>query len=145
MYNISCKKGGIILSDQYTNCEKIICQLLEVQAQVSITPLVKHGTPTVYCSNSNIKPICNCCDCKCYDCNYDNCEYCNENCCENDCCYCYNQDSNCNTNWESCNSKHQCNFILTQVVCVEIPISIDADIDIDEGISCCSKPYPKTK
>ncbi|MGI6733614.1 MAG: hypothetical protein ACOX4J_05505 [Anaerovoracaceae bacterium] len=32
------------------------------------------------------------------------------------------------------------NYTLTQIICIEIPISIDADVDIKEGILCCGEP-----
>lgn len=126
------------MSNQYTNCdkEKIIRQLLKVQAQITVTPQVKHGIPKVYCIKSNIKPNSNCYNHDCYDCDCD--------CCDCDCCDCCGCDSDYNATWESGGSKHRCNFTLTQVICVEIPISIDTDVDIDEGIICCSKPEFKS-
>lgn len=32
------------------------------------------------------------------------------------------------------------NYTLTQIICIEIPISFDADVDIKEGILCCGEP-----
>lgn len=92
--------------DQFNSCDKenIVHQLLKVQAQVSVTPIVKHGKHKVYCLDSCIKPNSDCC---------------------ND------------------GPDHNCNFTLTQIICVEIPICFDADVDIKKGILCCGKPYVK--
>jgi len=104
--------------DQDDKCDKdnIIRQLLKVQAQITVTPLVTHGNPNVYCLDSCIKPNTN---------HYDN-KY------------------DCDTTWES-GCRPKCNFTLTQVVCVEIPISIDVDVDIKKGIVCCGRPEIKDK
>lgn len=100
------------MHDQNNKCENIVRQLLKVQAQVKVTPFVKHGEPNVYCIDSQIKP-----KRKCHD-------------------YEYEGDSH----WESDCLRNKCNFTLTQLICVEIPICVDADIDIKEGIVCCGKP-----
>jgi len=123
------------VSDQHAECdkEKIIRQLLKVQAQVTVTPLVKHGMPKVYCINSSLKRNFDCCVREC--CDYDCCHC---DCC--DCCDCCDWDPVYDTAWESGRTKHKCNFTLTQLICVEIPISIDADVDVDEGIVCCGRP-----
>ncbi|HBR32314.1 MAG: hypothetical protein PHD46_02800 [Eubacteriales bacterium] len=34
----------------------------------------------------------------------------------------------------------KCVFTITQLFCVEVPVSLDFDIDINEGIACCGKP-----
>ncbi|MEA4987348.1 MAG: hypothetical protein VB095_04765 [Anaerovorax sp.] len=124
------------MSDQYTNCEKMIRQLLEVQAQITVKPLVEYGKPNVYCVDSSITPNPDCCNCDCNS-SVDNCYDCDCNYCD---CDCYDWGSNYNAVWESERSRHQCNYTLTQVICVEIPIYIEADVEIDEGIVCCDSP-----
>lgn len=107
------------MPDQDNKCDKenIVRQLLKVQAQITVTPLVTHGEPNVYCIDSCIKHNSNC-----HDHRYD-----------------------CDTFWESGCSRHKCNFTLTQLICVEIPISFDADVDIKEGIVCCGRPEIENK
>lgn len=102
------------MSDQATNCGKvaIVHQLLKVGAQVTVKPIVKHGRPRAYCIDSHIKP---------------------------------------GSDWEekkivfhggkdSERSDGKCTFTVTQVVCVEIPIAIGVDVDVDEGILRCGTP-----
>lgn len=50
------------MSDQHTKCDKenLVHQLLKVQAEVTITPLVTHGPPKVCCIDSEIKPDFDC-------------------------------------------------------------------------------------
>lgn len=124
------------MPDQYNRCDKenIVSQLLKVQAQITVTPLVKHGNPNVYCMNSCIKPNSDYCDHECDDCN--DCDY--------DCCDCCDCGSDYDTDWKPRRTKDKCNFTLTQVICIEIPISIDADVDIQEGIVCCGRPDVKS-
>lgn len=107
--------------DQLNSCgkENIIHQLVKVQAQVKIKPLVKHGIPRVYCVDSCIRP------------HFDRC---NGESIDFDCCNC---DHNCDF---TCGSDNSCNFTLTQLICVEIPISFNADVDIKKGIVCCGDP-----
>ncbi len=100
------------MSNQYNTCgkENILSQLLKVQAQIKVTPLVKHGRPKVYCISSGIKPNSQDCDYKC---------------------------DSCDDDYESAGT---CKFTLTQLIKVEIPISFDADVDIKKGVLCCGKP-----
>lgn len=87
--------------------EAIVHQLVKVQAQVVITPLVKHGTPKVYCVAAD-----------------------------------FNQDCNCDIyRGDCCNIRRngECGFTLTQILCIEIPISFDVDVDVNGRISCCGK------
>ncbi|NLJ57942.1 MAG: hypothetical protein GX339_03750 [Tissierellia bacterium] len=102
------------MDNQYNKCEKenLIRQLVEVQAQVSVIPHVRHGTPEVSCLDCCIKPNLNCCEKDYYDCG----------CCD----------------WEY--RRHKFNYTLTQLICLEIPIWIDADVEIKEGISGYGKP-----
>lgn len=137
------------MDNQDNKCgkENIIRQLVKVQAQVSIMPDVKHGPPKVYCLDSCIKPNPDFCDEECFDrrCwDQECCDYrfyyqnqYNRNCCDSnysDCC-CNNSD------YDSVYMlDHECNYTLTQILCIEIPISIDANVDIKEGIACCGRP-----
>lgn len=136
------------MDNQYEKCEKenIIRQLVKVQAQISVIPDIRHGTPKVSCLDSYIKTNADCCDKDCYDCRC-HCHECR------DCDYCWHNRFHCdyesqygdyyyeNCEYDSvCRSKQHCNYTLTQIICIEIPISIDADVDIKEGITCCGKP-----
>lgn len=61
--------------DQFDSCDKqnIVHQLVKVQAQVKVTPVVKHGIPKVYCVDASMKPGCNRdfdCSCCGSDCNF---------------------------------------------------------------------------
>lgn len=108
--------------DQFNSCdkEKIVHQLIKVQAQVKVTPLIKHGIPKVHCIASCIKPHSG----------HTNCEY--------DCGGCnYDYDYDCDS---SDASDHNCYFTLTQIICVEVPISFGVDVDVKKGILCCGKP-----
>lgn len=104
--------------DQFDYCDKenIIHQLIKVQAQVKVTPLVKHGVPKIHCIKSCIKLHSDCPD---------------------DECDCPDYDWDCDCTEES---DHDCNFTLTQIICVEVPISFDVDVDVKKGILCCGKP-----
>lgn len=103
------------MSDQNTDCgkEAIIHQLLKVQAQVTVTPIIKDGRPRVYCIDSDIRPAC--------DDDEDRRAY-------------YQRRR------ESEDSDGKCTFTVTQVLCVEIPISVDVDVDVDQGIVRCGRP-----
>ena len=123
--------------DQTNSCEKenILRQLLKVQAQIKVSPIVRHGKPKVYCIDSCLKPCSYRCDRERDLCNFDCCDldhYC-------DCCD-FDPDCDCCSGSDCCGSDDQCNYTLTQIICVEIPISFDADVDIKEGILCCGKP-----
>lgn len=98
--------------DKSMDCdkEKTIHQLLEVQAQITITPLIRHGKPKVTCFDSDIKQDC-----------------------EQDCSW----DELCSFRRRRCDKN---TFTLRQLICVEIPFSIDVDVDVDQGISCCCRP-----
>lgn len=91
------------MSKQKINCCKdtIIHQLLNVQAQVTVTPDIDAGKPKVFCVDSKIKP---------------NCHY------------------------DKKKKSDKCTFTISQALCVEIPFSIDIDVDVDEGIICCGNP-----
>jgi len=118
---------------KYKKCNKenIISQFVKVQAQVTVTPLVAYGKPKVCCINSSITPNpCECCDYNSYE---NDC-----NCNSMDCNF-YDWNTNYDETCESGKSETKCNFTLTQVICIEIPISIDADVNVKEGIACCGK------
>lgn len=121
---------------KYKKCNKenIISQLVKVQAQVTVTPLVAYGKPKVCCIHSSLTPNsgypCECCDHNSY-------EY-NSNCNSMDCNF-VEWDAEYNETCELGSSGSKCNFTLTQVICIEIPISIDADVNVKEGIACCDK------
>ncbi len=103
------------MSDKNTNCckETIVHQLLKVQAQVTITPIIKSGRPSVRCINTEIRPGSNCAE-------------------RRKVCYQRRRESDC--------SPGKCTFTVDQILCVEIPISIDLDVDVDSGIVCCGRP-----
>ncbi|MDD3169169.1 MAG: hypothetical protein PHC91_06880 [Eubacteriales bacterium] len=123
--------------EHFNSCDEelILRQLIKVQAQVEVTPLVRHGSPKIYCLNSSVKP----------NSYYNDCEN-DEYECESewecdawDCGHCtWNHDCG-----SACGSDNHCNFTLTQMICIEIPISFDADVDIKKGILCCDTPYSK--
>jgi hypothetical protein len=124
------------VSDKYNSCDKetILSQLLKVQAQVKVIPLVKHGKPIVRCIKTGIKPHSSCCDygfdvCDDYDEYGLDCDY------ESDCYCCRNPGCG-----FACEPEDTCDFTLTQLICVEIPISFDADVNIKKGVLCCGKP-----
>ena len=131
--------------DQINSCnkEKFLNQLLKVQAQIKVTPVVKHGKPRVYFIDSNIKQRPDCsinersiCDCVFCDSDYDH-NYDSNDDYDHD--YNYNHDYNhdCGHTYES---DHDCNFTLTQIIGIEIPISFDAAVSIKKGIQCCDIP-----
>ena len=91
--------------------ETLIHQMVKVQAQVTVTPLVKHGKPKVYCIETYFKSPDNC------------------NVYKGDC-----RRTRCKS--ENCDGT----FNVTQVFCIEIPISFDVDVDVDKGILCCDDP-----
>lgn len=45
------------MSEHYDN-NKIVQQLLEVEAQVTVTPHINHGKPKIFCVKSDILPCC---------------------------------------------------------------------------------------
>ncbi|MFV0516588.1 MAG: hypothetical protein ACK5MV_04265 [Aminipila sp.] len=113
------------------NCDKnsVIQQQLQVQAEISISPVVEHGTPKLFCMDSKIIP----------NCNYRN-KYCNNyNCPYYGNCYDLCYFNNCHPN-----SSEEYNYTLCQTICVEIPIFLDAEVNIDKGISCCCEPKIKS-
>ena len=103
------------MSIEHTNCPKetIVSQLMKVQTQVTINPIVTHGRPKVYCLDSDISHGCN-------------------------------REENPKSYYpakEECSKpNNKCSFILTQLLCVEIPIELDVDVDVDKGIVCCGRP-----
>jgi hypothetical protein len=103
------------MPDQFDSCdkEKMIHQLVKVQAQVKVAPHVRHGIPKVHCIDTRIKP------------RFDSCNG-EENDCDPACC-----------------THNNCDFTLTQLICVEIPISFGVDVDIKKGILCCGVPHIK--
>jgi len=104
------------MSDKYNECDKdsIIHQFLKLQAQVTSTPHVKHGKPKISCFYSNLKP-----DCKCPECA---------------------EDTEAETQGFTNKCGNNCAFTLTQLICVQIPIAFDVDVDINEEVVCCGKP-----
>lgn len=46
---------------EYFNCEKnaLVHQFLEVDARITVTPLIDHGKPTISCIKSDIRASCN--------------------------------------------------------------------------------------
>lgn len=106
-YNAVRKVSTLVGPGMNDDNEAIVHQLVKVQAQVVITPLVKHGTPTVYCIAADLNQDCNCDRYR------------------GDCC-------NIRRNGE-------CSFTLTQVLCIEIPIAFDVDVDVNGKIACCGK------
>jgi len=127
--------------ERMNSCDKenMISQLVKVQAQVKVTPLVKHGRPKVYCIDSCVRQQTDCygpahCD-DVYDDSYDFCCGCDwddfPSCCEPTKAYGFRSD---------CGRDEDYDFTLTQVICIEIPISFDAEVDIKKGIACCSPP-----
>lgn len=108
------------MPDKHTDCDNkaLIHQLVKVQAQVTVTPLVKHGKPKVYCIDI---PCCNCeCNCNC------------------DCDRCYEDYFQI---WRPIGRPHNnCTFNFTQALLIEIPIAFEVDTDINQGIQCCGKP-----
>lgn len=106
-YNAVRKVSTLFSPGMNDDNEAVVHQLVKVQAQVVITPLVKHGTPTVYCIAADLNQDC-ICD-----------RY------RGDCC-------NIRRNGE-------CSFTLTQVLCIEIPIAFDVDVDVNGKIACCGK------
>ena len=101
------------------NKETIIHQFLKMQAQVKSTPCIKHGKPKVYCLYSKLKP--------------------NSKCCEST-----ELETDAEIEAESGAIANKCgdncSYILTQLFCVQIPITFDLDVDIDQGIVCCGEP-----
>lgn len=136
------------MSDQYNKCNKenIIRQCVKVEAQITVTPLVEHGDPKVYCINSSIHPTSDCCNRKRCACNSYDYDFCDCNSYDYDFCDCNscNWDTDYDEACESERARHKCNFTLTQVICIEIPISIDAKVNIKEGIACCDRPDVKS-
>lgn len=127
------------MPDECNNCEneKIISQLLKVQAEIIVTPLVDHGRPKVFCIDSCIKQNSDCC-----------CErernFCFDKCCDCDCDD-RDRDFDCDKTWRTGKSRNKYNYTVTQIICVEIPVSIDVDVDVDDdGIVCCKPDIKST-
>lgn len=114
--------------EKHISCPKetVVNQLIRTQARVTIRPIVKHGRPRIHCLGSDVKPS-------------------------------YDWDKNPKLrftpdDWEidseslhlspaECDRpENKCSFILTQLLCVEIPIEFDADVDVNGGIVHCSEP-----
>ncbi|MGI6751653.1 MAG: hypothetical protein ACOX4U_03430 [Anaerovoracaceae bacterium] len=97
-----------------TNCEKqtIINQLFKVQANVTITPEIKGGIPKIVCHGSEVKPS--------RDCDENNLS---------------------NYRWgKKIDIDNKCTFTLTQIICAEIPLSIDVNVDVNSGVVDCHMP-----
>ncbi len=92
---------------EHSNCEALVHQLLEVEAHVTITPLIKHGKPIISCVESDIQPCC---------------------------------DSEKEKEEKSETAARKCTFTVTQLICVEIPIAFDVEVDVDQGIATCCTP-----
>ncbi|MGI6678811.1 MAG: hypothetical protein ACOX2Q_07065 [Dehalobacterium sp.] len=104
------------MSGHYPRCDKetIVHQLVEVEARVTVLPLVRPGKPKVFCIDSYIREDCATDEEKRKD-------------------YYESYDSR-----KRCGKEKQfCTFTVTQVICVEIPITIGADVDVDSGIARC--------
>jgi hypothetical protein len=97
---------------EHHKCDTIVHQFLEVEADITVKPIIKHGRPMVSCIESDFKPSCK------YERGRTN--------------YPGNREQ------ENCGGK--CTFTVTQVICVEIPISFEVDVDVDEGIVHCGRP-----
>lgn len=140
-----CHKG----CPDHTACEAVVHQLLEVEAQITVTPLIKHGEPKVFCLETEIKPGCLKGDCpdqhpvpveslchlaKTY---FDGHEKENESAQES-------SREKRKTGWqmkkESEKPRGKCTFTVAQTICVEIPIAFDVDVDVDKGVVCCHEP-----
>lgn len=97
-----------------TNCGKqtIINQLFKVQANVTITPVIKGGISKIVCHASEVKPS--------WDCDENNLS-------------CYR--------WgKKIDIDNKCTFTLTQIICAEIPLSIDVNVDVNSGVVDCDMP-----
>lgn len=92
----------------YSSCEKraLVHQCVEVNANVTVTPILDHGNPTVLCIKSEVYP---------------------GHCCKEEITSC------------DCSSE-SCTFHVSQVLCVEIPISFGVEVDVDKGHIKCEKP-----
>jgi len=104
----------ILLSDRYNinDNDTIINQLVKVQAQVTVAPLVKYGKPKIYCID--IKPVSSC--------NLD--KYWKIICPE-----CRALEK----------SGGKCSSTFTQVLCIEIPFAFEVVVDIDNSVICCGE------
>lgn len=103
------------MSDPNKKCEKdiLVHQLVKAQADVNIEPHVRHGMPKIYFIDTDIVPHCECEDC---------------------------HKPVCETEKKPPMPGDKCCFTVTQVLCVEIPIIFDVDVDVDEGKIRCCKP-----
>lgn len=103
------------MTDQITKCDKetLVHQFLKVQAQVTVKPIVKQGEPKVHCIDSDINP-----DYNCYE----------------------NKKAGQQTERKPEKEIGKSTFTLTQVLCVEIPLTVGVDVDVDHGIARCGKP-----
>jgi hypothetical protein len=102
------------MSNQYPDCSKetVVSQLVKAQAQVTIKPIVKHGQAKVYCLESDIRPGHEIKKVNYWTRPQDRCE----------------------------KPSNKCTFVLTQLLCVEIPIDFDVDVDVNKGITRCGTP-----
>jgi len=41
---------------------------------------------------------------------------------------------------DCCKPGEKCVFTVSQLFCVEVPIMLDIDVDVNEAIACCGKP-----
>lgn len=91
-------------------CEKntIVHQLVEVEAEITIKPIVKHGKPKVSCYEADV-----------HSSNSSNC-------------------GKCKRKEKSCG---KCTYSVSQIICVEIPVNFDVEVDVDKGITKCGKPH----
>ncbi|NMA94807.1 MAG: hypothetical protein GX974_02055 [Clostridiales bacterium] len=104
------------MTENYSNCPKniVVNQLIRSQAKVTIEPNVKHGEPEITCLDYNIKP---------------------NHSCEGEQKLYYPPSNKCDK------SKSKCSFVLSQLLLVEIPIEMDAKVNVKEGIVCCGTPH----
>jgi hypothetical protein len=92
---------------EHSKSNTTVHQLLELEAQVTVTPHIKNDRPKIFCLESEILPSC---------------------------------ESEKKDGEKLELAAKKCCFTVSQVICVEIPISFDVDVDVDKGIVHCCKP-----
>ncbi len=91
----------------------VVSQLIKAETKVAVEPTICSGVPKVYCLESRIKPSRDC-DGK--------------------------QGPFPFTVGDSARHSGKCSFILTQLLCFEVPIEFGIDVDIEKGAVRCSRP-----
>ncbi len=104
------------MSKQHVQCleEVVVSQLIKTQTKVSLEPTVNEGVPRVCCLDSSIRPIRS---------------------------YNERQDASSFATAECVEPGHKCAFILTQLLCVEIPIDYGVNVEIEKRPVQCSRPW----